>query len=753
MAVINADNAVELTVGAYYGVPTTEVISVFGAAVVGSDEAQSFLQRGALLYSWPIIKEIEKFTFSGDAAPELRAIQPVTDTTPGNCGGSSTLTLNVDDTSGNFTGTMQYDSYCEDGETISGTVNVSGNVDLMTLEIAHMEMSFNQLTVTSTSGSVTLSGTMSGNFAPPSLTLTLNYLIRDNGSGKVYKVVNYGLTLVEGTDWVEMTFSSGRYYHPDYGYVEVATVEPFMQYVGDFGPSSGELIITGASLTKASLMALTANAFEVTADTDGDGTFDEFSSGILNWTTENTAPAVNAGPDQNVSTGALVILDGSGSTDADGDLLTYSWSFSSTPGGSSATLSDPSIANPSFTTDVDGTYVISLVVNDGTVDSAADTVTITATLAPGVGNTFPIANTTSGEMSLTAAFDGTNYLVAIGTEEQSGGPMSSNAQFIDLNGSLVAPLISSGCDGMPLVGFGGTNHLHVGGDCDTWNQEVWGRFVSPSGTVGTNFLIAGTDAENNGVAFGGGNYLFVYTRLVNEATGESKVHGMLVDPAGNVGNEITISTGYGVGGVLNVAFDFDGSRFLVVWVDATNNYEVKGRFVGTTGTLGTEFTINASPEFSHNPLTVAFDGTNYLVVWSDKAGGITQDLYAQLVNTSGNLVGDVITISIATGEQGLPSIAFDGTNYLVTWTDSRNDANGNSVCDAGEGTCTDIYGQYVNTAGVLVGTEFVINDDPGDQLGVVAGFSGWKYLVLINDGVVLSEPLMWGDVYGVFVTP
>jgi hypothetical protein len=157
-------------------------------------------------------------------------------------------------------------------------MNVSGAVDLVTLEITHMEMVFDQLTVTSASGSVTMSGTVSGNFAPPSLTLTMNYLIRDNGSDKVYKVENYVVTYVEGLDWVETTCSSGRYYHPDYGYVEVATVEPFTQYVGDFGPSSGDLIITGATLTKASLMALTANAFEVTADTDGNGTF-EWSSG------------------------------------------------------------------------------------------------------------------------------------------------------------------------------------------------------------------------------------------------------------------------------------------------------------------------------------------------------------------------------------------------------------------------------------------------------------------------------------------
>lgn len=93
----------------------------------------------------------------------------------------------------------------------------------------------------------------------------------------------------------------------------------------------------------------------------------------------NNAPVANAGPDQNVSTSSLVTLDGSGSSDADGDTLTYSWSLVSMPDGSAATLSDSTVVGPTFTADVDGTYVISFVVNDGTADSSPDTVTITAT--------------------------------------------------------------------------------------------------------------------------------------------------------------------------------------------------------------------------------------------------------------------------------------------------------------------------------------------------------------------------------------
>ncbi len=110
-----------------------------------------------------------------------------------------------------------------------------------------------------------------------------------------------------------------------------------------------------------------------------DGGFYSASANVtVTAATANLPPIANAGKDQNVITGSSLRLDGSGSTDANGDALTYSWTILSAPSGSSAVLSDPAATSPTFTADRDGNYVIRLVVNDGTVDSAPDTVTITA---------------------------------------------------------------------------------------------------------------------------------------------------------------------------------------------------------------------------------------------------------------------------------------------------------------------------------------------------------------------------------------
>jgi hypothetical protein len=103
----------------------------------------------------------------------------------------------------------------------------------------------------------------------------------------------------------------------------------------------------------------------------------------------NSAPVANAGAAQSVSIAAVVTLNGTGSTDANGDTLTYRWTLTSKPTSSTSALSSATVASPTFTADLAGSYVASLVVNDSKVDSTnTSTVTITASAA----NSAPVAN-------------------------------------------------------------------------------------------------------------------------------------------------------------------------------------------------------------------------------------------------------------------------------------------------------------------------------------------------------------------------
>ena len=119
--------------------------------------------------------------------------------------------------------------------------------------------------------------------------------------------------------------------------------------------------------------------------------------------TQNSAPVANAGPDQSVFVNTTVPLDGSQSSDADGDPLTYRWSLLNKPPGSAAVLANDQAVNPSFTVDKPGSYTGQLIVNDGTVDSAPDPVVVSTQ------NSRPIANAGANQTAVvgdTVTLDG-----------------------------------------------------------------------------------------------------------------------------------------------------------------------------------------------------------------------------------------------------------------------------------------------------------------------------------------------------------
>jgi hypothetical protein len=91
----------------------------------------------------------------------------------------------------------------------------------------------------------------------------------------------------------------------------------------------------------------------------------------------NQPPVAHAGPDAGHDEGTTVTLDGTGSTDPDGDPLTYRWVQVSGP---AVVLSDSTAVNPTFQAPMvvfgGAQLVFRLIVNDGQVDSAPDEVTI-----------------------------------------------------------------------------------------------------------------------------------------------------------------------------------------------------------------------------------------------------------------------------------------------------------------------------------------------------------------------------------------
>ncbi|MDF1884195.1 Ig-like domain-containing protein [Sulfurimonas sp. SAG-AH-194-C21] len=144
----------------------------------------------------------------------------------------------------------------------------------------------------------------------------------------------------------------------------------------------------------------------------------------------NNIPVAMAGPNQKVITPAVVVLDGSLSSDADLEKLTYSWSILKKPIGSNATLSDITLVNPTFSADKDGDYTFGLVVNDGRDNSTNDTnITVTSINIAPVANAGPdqIVDTPSTVTLNGLSSSDVNGDVLIYTWSMLSQPDASNA--------------------------------------------------------------------------------------------------------------------------------------------------------------------------------------------------------------------------------------------------------------------------------------------------------------------------------------
>jgi Calcineurin-like phosphoesterase/K319L-like, PKD domain/PKD domain len=162
----------------------------------------------------------------------------------------------------------------------------------------------------------------------------------------------------------------------------------------------------------------TSYSWKFTAS-DGSGWTDSGTSPVNpeHLASGNRAPVANAGPDQTVTAGsngtANVTLNGTNSSDPDGDPLTYQWTENGT---TLATTAQPTASLPV------GTHTITLTVRDPGGLTSTDTVVITVN---GIANRAPVANAGPDQM-VTAGSNGTANVTLNGTNssDPDGDPLT-----------------------------------------------------------------------------------------------------------------------------------------------------------------------------------------------------------------------------------------------------------------------------------------------------------------------------------------
>jgi hypothetical protein len=285
-ATITDGNAEDFLTGAY---ESGRIGTAFDINAIQTGESAHIGYPRMLKVSRVLEGSLRKVDFASRSdGTFIGAIKTKSETVLGNCGGNFSYEISFDDQTGDFNGSFKFNDYCDDGVTITGGVSFYGQVDVNSpdYDLLTFTFSFNSLSFTFGSDSFTLNGNISWDVTGSSATITITMLLRDNSTGKVYWVQNYTLTLTEGVGYVDIEVS-GRYYDPDYGYVDITTPTPLRIYDNDDYPSSGVLVVEGedgtaGGPTRARLTAVSSTTYQVTADTNGDGSYD-WGPVDLNW--------------------------------------------------------------------------------------------------------------------------------------------------------------------------------------------------------------------------------------------------------------------------------------------------------------------------------------------------------------------------------------------------------------------------------------------------------------------------------------
>ncbi len=379
------------------------------------------------------------------------------------------------------------------------------------------------------------------------------------------------------------------------------------------------------------------------------------------------------------------------------------------------------------------------------------------------------------------AFDGTNFLaVWSDAGKVRFTRVDAAGESLDGDGFLIAGATAKY---LPTVAFNGTTYLIAWLDRQGGTDLVYASRVTTAGAAldGTGFQVsAGTERSFElDVASDGDGWLLVWRQ--NFATGDVRgarvgEDGTVLDPAtlsiaASAGNEARPSVAYG-GGTYLVAYDesadlklrtvspagvigaevsgpsgaqsdvtFDGTRFMVATASA---FDIDVTSVTTAGAVVSTTEVRNGLAQTDDP-TIAFDGTNFLVGWQERVG-TDFGIFGQRVSAAGSTVGGVITISNARDDQNTPAVTFGGAQFLAGWSDDRY---------RDFGSATDVFAARVTASGTVRDPDGILlsTDGIANQQNTAVAFNGTHYLAVWSDSRAATSRDIWARRFDVSGSP
>ena len=336
-----------------------------------------------------------------------------------------------------------------------------------------------------------------------------------------------------------------------------------------------------------------------------------------------------------------------------------------------------------------------------------------------------------------------DYRAAVSNADIYCARVNSSGTVLDRNGRAVAT--GTEIQEIPGIGYDGTRLLIAWRDKS--NRYIRGARVSTSGTMidpsGFNIYLGTAGSDGVGVCgWSGGGFRVGWNNL--SMSGCDALDTFVPGTgsfAGSYGTAISMARddqpSYSVAD--------NGTEYAVVWSQQVDGKScILAARVSRAGVLLTPTAVNLTATVYGQQIepSIAWNGSEYLVAWSgdetyDPSGldirGFRLDaaLHAKEANP--------IVICSVLENQTTPCVTSNGAKFLVVWEDSRNALSPTYYTDA--------YGALVDANGTVTAIAGSINQSTGDQRNPRAASNGTDYYVVWEDyrmGYVL--------VYGVKVT-
>jgi len=307
-----------------------------------------------------------------------------------------------------------------------------------------------------------------------------------------------------------------------------------------------------------------------------------------------------------------------------------------------------------------------------------------------------------------------------------GARVNSSAAVLDKGGIAIST--QTGDQELPGVEFNGSRLLTVWRNLT--DRTVRGARLSTSGGVldSSGIAISSGMAGATGACVAGLGGSFI-TGWSSFSVTNSDVITTLVPGSGSVPNPAGVTTSMALDDETDYSVAYNGTEYAVVWSQVVNGgCDIMAARISGSGEALNESPVNVTSTYAGDQIqpSIAWNGSKYLVVWSgnETYSATDYDIRGWFLDSNlTKLTAQPMNICQVTMDQSKPCAASNGSNFLVAWEDRRSAVSPYYY--------SDIYGAIVSSSGTV--TAFSISLGAGNQYKPKVASSGSGYMVVWED--------------------